>query len=150
MSIEVESGTVLSSLTPTITLSEGATISPASLEPQDFSNPVTYTVTAEDLLNTKSWVVSVQEEPILGLEKELINTIIYPNPASREVTIDLTGFSREPIYISVMDISGNETDRKSVEGQSKIVLDVLGFKTGVYIIQIVQNNVIKNLRLIKE
>ena len=150
VSIEVESGTVLSSLTPTITLSEGATISPASLEPQDFSNPVTYTVTAEDLLNTKSWVVSVQEEPILGLEEELISTIIYPNPASREVTIDLTGFSREPIYISVMDISGNETDRKSVEGQSEIVLDVLGFKTGVYIIQIVQNNVIKNIRLIKE
>lgn len=35
-------------LIPTITISEKATISPATDQAQDFSNPVTYTVTAED------------------------------------------------------------------------------------------------------
>jgi len=39
---------VLTSLTPTITVSNGATISPASGIPQDFTTPVIYTVTAED------------------------------------------------------------------------------------------------------
>ena len=38
----------LTSLSPTITISAGATISPASGTPQDFSSPVTYTVTAQD------------------------------------------------------------------------------------------------------
>lgn len=40
--------TNLSSLTPTITISDGATVSPASGVAQDFTSPVTYTVTAED------------------------------------------------------------------------------------------------------
>ncbi|NAS32250.1 DUF5018 domain-containing protein [Flavobacteriaceae bacterium R38] len=44
----LEEGISLTSLTPTISISPGATISPASGVSQDFTNPVTYTVTAED------------------------------------------------------------------------------------------------------
>lgn len=39
-------GTDVTSLVPTIVVSEGATVSPASGEAQDFTNPVIYTVTA--------------------------------------------------------------------------------------------------------
>ena len=39
-------GTDVTELVPTIEVSEGATVSPASGEAQDFTNPVTYTVTA--------------------------------------------------------------------------------------------------------
>lgn len=49
---------VLTSLSPTIIISNGATISPASGVSQDFSNPVTYTVTAEDG-STVSYSVTV-------------------------------------------------------------------------------------------
>ncbi|MBO0952509.1 DUF5018 domain-containing protein [Fibrella forsythiae] len=41
-------GTSLSSLAPTIVVSDKATVSPASGVAQDFSKPVIYTVTAED------------------------------------------------------------------------------------------------------
>ncbi|MDY0078206.1 MAG: DUF5018 domain-containing protein, partial [Bacteroidales bacterium] len=58
--IEVENGTALINLTPTITISENATISPASGIAQDFSAPVEYTVTAEDLTE-KTWTVTVTE-----------------------------------------------------------------------------------------
>jgi len=44
----VPSGTNLSSLVPTITLSSGASVSPESGVAQNFTLPVTYTVTAED------------------------------------------------------------------------------------------------------
>lgn len=44
----VPAGTDVTSLVPIITISEKATISPASGVPTDFTNPVTYTVTAED------------------------------------------------------------------------------------------------------
>lgn len=44
--------------TPTIEVSAGATVSPASGEEQDFSNAVTYTVTAEDG-TVKTYVASV-------------------------------------------------------------------------------------------
>ena len=56
---EVLYGTSLTSLTPTITLSTGATISPTSGTSRDFTNPVTYTVTAEDTVTTQVWTVTV-------------------------------------------------------------------------------------------
>jgi hypothetical protein len=40
-------GTVITGLAPVITVSDKATVSPASLAPQDFTEPVVYTVTAE-------------------------------------------------------------------------------------------------------
>jgi len=48
ISVIVPENTSLTSLSPTITISDGATISPASGVPQDFTNPVDYIVTAED------------------------------------------------------------------------------------------------------
>jgi hypothetical protein len=48
ISAEVPNGTDLTALSPTMVISDKATISPASGASQDFSNPVTYTVTAED------------------------------------------------------------------------------------------------------
>lgn len=63
VSASVASGTDLTALTPTITVSEGATISPASGAEQSFASPVLYTVTAEDGLTTQDWTVIVTEEP---------------------------------------------------------------------------------------
>ncbi|HMM12429.1 MAG TPA: alpha-amylase family glycosyl hydrolase, partial [Bacteroidales bacterium] len=59
VSIEVAHGTGLNSLTPTITVSGGATINPASGVAQNFSSPVVYTVTAQDGITTKQWTVTV-------------------------------------------------------------------------------------------
>ena len=47
-----------SSLTPIISVSPGATISPASGVPQDFTAPVTYTVTAENG-NTTTYTIAI-------------------------------------------------------------------------------------------
>ena len=51
-------GTIVTALVPNITVSEKATISPASGIAQDFTNPVIYTVTAEDETTT-TYTVSV-------------------------------------------------------------------------------------------
>ena len=48
VNLTVPSGTDVTNLTPTITVSDNATISPNSGVAQDFTNPVTYTVTAQD------------------------------------------------------------------------------------------------------
>ena len=44
----VPNGTDVTALIPTITVSSDATVLPASTVAQDFTNPVTYTVTAQD------------------------------------------------------------------------------------------------------
>jgi hypothetical protein len=60
VSIEVEYGTSVTALQPTITVSEGATISPTSGTATDFTSPVVYTVTALDE-STQEWTVTVTE-----------------------------------------------------------------------------------------
>lgn len=52
-------GTDVSKLTPIFTVSEGATASPESGVEDDFTNPVTVTVTAEDEETTQDWTVTV-------------------------------------------------------------------------------------------
>lgn len=57
---EVPNGTDLTTLVPTIVLSENATSSPESGLATDFTDAVTYTVTAQDG-GTQDWVVTVTE-----------------------------------------------------------------------------------------
>lgn len=51
----------LTELTPTIAVSTGASISPASGVAQNFSSTVTYTVTAEDTTTTKTYTTAIDK-----------------------------------------------------------------------------------------
>ncbi|MBO7481023.1 MAG: fibronectin type III domain-containing protein [Bacteroidales bacterium] len=62
----------LAALVPTITVSDNATIAPASNVAQDFSSPVTYVVTAEDGTTTKEWTVNVTMETVASSAKDII------------------------------------------------------------------------------
>ncbi len=55
-------GIDVTNLTPTITLLPSSTVSPASGKAQDFTNPVTYTVTDKDG-NKQEWSVKVEIHP---------------------------------------------------------------------------------------
>ncbi|WP_299090228.1 family 43 glycosylhydrolase [uncultured Metabacillus sp.] len=55
-------GTDVTNLIPTITLLPGSTVSPASGAAQDFTNPVTYTVTDKEG-NKQEWTVKVEMYP---------------------------------------------------------------------------------------
>ena len=61
ISVIVPENTDITSIAPTISISDGATINPASGSVQDFTNPITYTVTAEDG-STESFLISVASE----------------------------------------------------------------------------------------
>lgn len=61
ISLNLLSGTNLTSLSPEISISLKATISPSSGVAQDFTNPVTYTITAEDG-SSDDYAVTVVDE----------------------------------------------------------------------------------------
>ena len=65
--ITVAPGTEVTALEPTIEISLGATISPESGVAQDFTSPVVYTVTAQDLSTTKEWTVTVTVSEIISI-----------------------------------------------------------------------------------
>ncbi|WP_421873403.1 hypothetical protein [Marinoscillum sp.] len=60
ITLDVEAGTDISALQPTISLSPGATVSPASGATVDFTDPVDFTVTAE-AGNTEVYTVTITE-----------------------------------------------------------------------------------------
>lgn len=60
VSVQMPVGTILTSLVPAITISDGATISPLSDVSQSFTDPVTYTVTAKDGTTTQNWEIMVR------------------------------------------------------------------------------------------
>jgi hypothetical protein len=77
VTIEVAYGTSLTSLTPTINVSQTATINPTSGTTRDFTYPVTYTVTGGDGVTEQVWTVTVIiGEPSTATD---INSFVIPN-----------------------------------------------------------------------
>ena len=62
VTLNVPFNTDIKALIPTITNSSGTTINPSDNTPQDFSNPVVYTVTASDM-STEAYTVNVVIDP---------------------------------------------------------------------------------------
>ncbi|WP_425392096.1 BspA family leucine-rich repeat surface protein [Ekhidna sp.] len=84
VNLSMPSGTDLSALTPTIEVSTNATIAPASGVAQDFTSPVTYTVTAENTA-TQEWVVTASVESIPPENLFLSNSTITAGPSGKIV-----------------------------------------------------------------
>jgi hypothetical protein len=85
ITVEVAFGTDVTTLTPTMTISAGATMSPVGGVPTNFTNPVTYTVTAEDGAHYTMYDVVV----VVG-EAPGINT--FPYVQNFEVAADLASW----------------------------------------------------------
>lgn len=62
VAIEIAYTANITNLTPTLTLSYGATVIPLSGVSRDFTSPVPYTVTAEDGVTYQEWTVTVTQE----------------------------------------------------------------------------------------
>ena len=74
ISVTVPGTTDVTALTPTIVISDLATVSPNTGVAQDFSAPVTYTVTAEDG-SAETYTVTVRKENVVNDEAELVSFV---------------------------------------------------------------------------
>ncbi|NAS11526.1 T9SS type A sorting domain-containing protein [Poritiphilus flavus] len=101
--VEVTAGSGLTALTPTITISTDATISPLSGTTQDFSAPFDYTVTAEDG-TPQVWTVTVTEAlPTLCPPVSTLDC------ADIDVALPYSLDFSAPVAASLLDGSGNGT-----------------------------------------
>jgi hypothetical protein len=84
--VSAPAGSDVTALAPTITLSSGATVSPAPDVKQNFTKPVEYTVTAEDG-TTQVYTVTVKVEAVKSGEKK-ISDFKFASLSNATVTID--------------------------------------------------------------
>ncbi len=127
--IEVASGTDVTSLIPTIGLSTGAGVSPNNGAAQDFTDPVTYTVTAEDEVTSQEWTVTVSIEEITLGADDLQGLSIYPNPTRNLISIE--GVNQR-FTMRLLNLDGREL--LNVSNQN--VVDMSTFKAGMYLLHV--------------
>ncbi len=119
-------GSELTNLIPTITLSERARVMPASGDGQDFTNPIDYTVTAEDGTQ-RIYEVTVGIFPVVSynpyegnrlgagdLYKEDLFTVSNIEPRNYNYKVTLGSYEREGVATAV----GNDFDISIVDPNS--------------------------------
>ena len=82
--IEVDSSADLTALVPTITLSEGASVNPASGIARNFTSPVNYIVTAEDD-SEQNWVVNVSQKIALSSDNDILSFSLVEQTAGASI-----------------------------------------------------------------
>ena len=132
VTVDMSAGTDVTALAPNILVSEGATINPPSGTTGNFTNPVIYTVTAENG-DEQAWTVTVNLLTDINNISE--NSFkIYPNPSTGIFTIQNLQASARPCSVSITNITGKIIyKQQSVIRNSQFVIN----KKGIYFINIV-------------
>lgn len=81
------------------------------------------------------------------------NTLVYPNPASKELNIQYHTTLNQTLKIEICDLAGNlvlKSEISSKEVNSNLKLDVEGLSSGLYFGQIINSNQISHFRFVKE
>lgn len=114
-------GTALTKLLPSVTVSEKATVSPATLTEVDFTNPVIYTVTAENGTERK---YTVKVTNIKRTEKEITRFTVSNIYASIN-TIDKTITVQTPVGTDITKLAPDidVSDGAKISPASKEVVD---------------------------
>ncbi len=146
--INVALGTELSDLIPEFTLSEGARSNPTTGEAVDFSDPVTYIITAEDDITIQEWLltVNVEDETVLGIgkqQKESIGLHYYPNPTQNLLNIN----AKSEVQVYLIDLNGQQVI--SPTAGVKLELDLTSLNEGVYLLVVKSKGLIFTEKIIK-
>jgi hypothetical protein len=87
-----------------------------------------------------SWFTSGINNTNLG---NAFSAIAYPNPADKDLNIELQSETNIIANVTVKDVNGKEiitTKQKLQIGKNKITLDVAKLKAGIYFVTINANN----------
>ncbi len=138
--VEVEQGTDLTQIIPEIFISPAASIDPPGGTMQDFTFPVTYTVTSENGQTENDWVVTVTITTGI-VEKDELEILIYPNPGRKEFQVTGYGLQVSQATVEIYDLNGRKLLEKQIPaGTATMEIDVSGLKSGVYLCRLIMEN----------
>ena len=86
-----------------------------------------------DINNSLYYVIEYDVSGVISPDAGKMKMSVYPNPSSREVTIDFAG-NFTPDRIIIYNQSGAEVYKKEIVSRSKLLIDISSLKAGVYYI----------------
>jgi hypothetical protein len=95
----------------------------------------TITVTATDQCGntqTCTTVVTYINNLSIGENDPFGGVVVYPNPVSEELVVDLTTLAEEEMTIELYDLSGKLLSTQTVFAGSPLKLNMTGFSKGMY------------------
>lgn len=111
-------------------------------EVQNSQKDVTYS--AEIL---RSYAVQVPATSI-NYVKQDIEINVYPNPVTDLLNVNFGSFTTEAI-VRILNINGQLLYNEVIDNQLESVIDVSNLNSGIYLLQVIENNQIKSVKFIK-
>lgn len=152
--LEVSQDTDMSNLVASFTLSEGAAakvdglVQESGITANDFSNPITYTITAADKTTVQDWVVTVNLAIGIGdFQNEKLR--IYPNPFSESLSIEFGNPNQSKYKLTVYSISGRKVFEKDDITTEKLEFKPVNLAKGIYIIELRGQNIFRERIIVK-
>ncbi|MEA1898474.1 MAG: DUF5018 domain-containing protein, partial [Bacteroidota bacterium] len=147
IAIEVATGTDVTALKPILSLSEDAKVTPDTSLTQDFTSPVTYTVTAEDGTTTQDWIATVSIAVSTPKIPES-NISLYPNPVRNKIYLsNLENIER----IVIISVIGEKLVDLNSDINNNMEIDLSMLKGGIYFISFYDiDGKVSTRKLIKE
>ncbi len=151
----------VSSLVATFTLSEkarsriGLVGQESGVSVNDFTQPVVYTVIAEDR-SSRSYTVVTRIDKTTGLADERTQwaVTLYPNPVATHFTLASKELSSQLTSVIIYDAMGKVVKRYSLSasygGNTKEDISVVGLPPGMYTIKVMVDSEFVVKRFIKE
>jgi hypothetical protein len=153
--IVVESQTDLTNLIATFTLPEGATASVDGVDQEsgvtanDFTDPITFLVNADDGVSSQGWVVTLNLATGM-VENSIFNMSIYPNPIKSRATIDFNNPDHSSYRLSIYNLTGRKVLEMDNITSDKIELRGDMLPAGSYIIKLTGEKVFINKVIVME
>jgi len=93
---------------------------------------------------TATPIVRLNFDPVIGINEinGVISSSVYPNPATTELTIELTTQEIENASMFLLDLSGKivRNQTTTVSGTSTTTMDISSLSAGVYVLKITTAN----------
>ena len=82
--------------------------------------------------------------------KDCLNVMVSPNPSATHFTLQVQSNSNKTISMRVTDVAGRIKEIKNTKLANNIFTLGEGYKPGVYIVEIIQGDNRKVLKLVKQ